>query len=71
MKKITLIIPTGYDDLLTISCIGHYRNHSVTNVATRAFDITAEAETTIDLTEDIRAVERIKEEDKNNENNQT
>lgn len=67
MKKITLIIPDGYNDLLTIACIGHYWNHSVTNVATRAFDITALAETTIDLTEDIRAVERIKEEDKNNE----
>lgn len=61
MKKITLIIPDGYDDLLTISCIGHYRNHSITNVATRAFDITALAETTIDLTEDIRAAEYIKE----------
>lgn len=61
MKKITLIIPDGYNDLLTIACIGHYRNHSVTNVATRAFDITALEETTIDLTEDIRAAEYIKE----------
>lgn len=68
MKKITLIIPNGYDDLLTIACIGHYRNHSVTNVATRAFDITALAEATIDLTDDIRAAEHIKE-DKNNEDN--
>lgn len=66
MKKITLIIPDGYDDLLTITCVGHYSNHSVMNVATRAFDITALAETTIDLTEDIRAAEYIKE-DKNNE----
>lgn len=70
MKKVTLIIPDGYDDLLTIACVGYYRNHSVMNVATRAFDITALAETTIDLTEDIRAAEYIKE-DKSNENNQT
>ena len=61
MKKVTLIIPDGYDDLLTISCIGHYSNHSVTNVATRAFDITTQTETTIDLTEDIRKAEYIKE----------
>lgn len=65
MKKVTLILPDGYDELLTISCIGHYHSHSVTNVATRAFDITALAETTIDLTEDIRATERIREEQEN------
>ena len=61
MKKITLIIPNGYDELLTISCIGHYHSRSVTNVATRAFDITALAETTIDLTNDIRTVEKTME----------
>lgn len=66
MKKVTLILPDGYDELLTISCIGHYLNQQVTNVATRAFDITGLAETTIDLTEDIRATERIREDGENN-----
>lgn len=58
MKKVTLILPEGYDELLTISCIGHYLNRSITNVATRAFDITGNNEITIDLTDDIRTVER-------------
>ena len=58
MKKVTLILPDGYDELLTISCIGHYLNRSITNVATRAFDITGQSETTIDLTDDIHTVEK-------------
>lgn len=58
MKKVTLILPDGYDELLTISCIGHYLDKSITNVATRAFDITGHNEITIDLTDDIHTVER-------------
>ena len=58
MRKVTLIMPDGYDELLTISCIGHYCNRSITNVATRAYDITGQSETTIDLTDDIHTVEK-------------
>lgn len=62
MKKVTLILPDGYDELLTISCIGHYLNRSIVNVATRAYDITGQSETTIDLTDDIRTVEKERDE---------
>ena len=63
MKKVTLILPDGYDELLTISCIGHYFDRSITNVATRAFCITGQSETTIDLTDDIRTVEKEQEQE--------
>lgn len=63
MKKVTLILPDGYDELLTISCIGHYLNRSITNVATRAFDITGQEETTIDLTNDIHTAEKEHDDD--------
>ena len=61
MRKVTLIIPDGYDELLTISYIGHYLNGSILNVAPRAYDITGQSETTIDLTDDIHTVEKERE----------
>lgn len=53
----------------TISCIGHYLNRSITNVATRAFDITGNNEITIDLTDDIRTVENMNRRTENDRRN--
>ena len=58
MRKVTLIIPDGYDELLTISCIGHYPYSSTINVATRAHNIMESKEITIDLTNDIHTAEK-------------
>ena len=47
MKRVTLIIPDGYDDVLTATCAG--RTGTVLNVNVHAYDLTEKSEYTFDV----------------------